>query len=511
MAEQFDAIVIGGGHNGLVCATYLARGGRKVLVLEAAAEIGGAAITREFAPGYRVSAAAHLLHMMPEALMRELDLAKHGLSFAATDLPTVSLGASGEHVVMSNGKLSSDEADAAAYTNLVTRLKTFARLLAQTFDAPPPRLASGDRRDLWSLAKLGLKLRLLGKRDMREFLRIIGMNVHDLVEEKFTSDLLKGALGFEAVMGSATGPRTPGTVLSLLYRLTGSGFALPRGGMGAVTTALANAAKAAGVEIRVNARVARIVVEQDRASRVVLESGETIAAKSVISNADPKTTFLKLLGPEHLDTGFVRSVSHIRMRGNAAKLHLALSAAPAFAGLPSALHGSRLLIAPSLAYVEHAYNASKYEEASVAPAIELIVPSLNDDSLAPAGCHVLSAVVQFAPYGVKGGWEAEREAFTARIVDQIEAVAPGTRKLIVASELLTPPDLESQFGLGGGHWHHGEIAFDQFFMVRPVPGAAQYHTPINGLYLCGAGCHPGGGVMGLAGRNAARQVLRGAV
>jgi phytoene dehydrogenase-like protein len=271
---------------------------------------------------------------------------------------------------------------------------------------------------------------------------------------------------------------------------------------------LAKAAVAAGATIRTGVPVARIRVQEDRVQGVVLESSEAIAADVVISSCDPQTTFLGLLGSEQLDTGFVRRVSHLRTRGLAAKLHLALDERPRFAGLsPDALAG-RLLIAPSLESVERAYNHAKYAEFSREPIFEITVPSVNDPTLAPPGKHVLSAIIQYAPYALAAGWDRERQRFTTLAIEAIERYAPGLGASVSAAQLLTPVDIEKEFRIRGGHWHHVDLAFDQFFMVRPVPGAAQYATPVAGLYLCGAGSHPGGGVMGMAGRNAARQVLK---
>jgi phytoene dehydrogenase-like protein len=278
--------------------------------------------------------------------------------------------------------------------------------------------------------------------------------------------------------------------------------------MGALCDALAKAARAAGAAVRTDAPVVRILVEGDRACGVELATGESIRARSVISSADPKTTFLHLLGARHLDTGFVRRVAHLRCRGLAAKLHLALNRPPPFGGVSDANLRGRLLLAPTLQHIEHAYNHAKYAEFSAAPVMEITVPSLNDPTLAPAGRHVLSSIVQYAPYALKEGWQNGRQRFIDTVLDALERFAPGLRSSIVAAELLTPVDMEQQFRISGGHWHHGDLAFDQFLMVRPVPGAAQYRTPVEGLYLCGAGCHPGGGVMGLAGRNAAMQVLK---
>jgi phytoene dehydrogenase-like protein len=338
------------------------------------------------------------------------------------------------------------------------------------------------------------------------------MCVHDLLEERFELPLLKGALALDAVLGTNYGPRSPGTVLSLLYRMAASrgddSLALPHGGLGAVAEALAAAARAAGAEIRVASPVSRILVRADRVAGVVLASGEEIAASAVVSSADPRSTFLGLLGSEHLDAGFVRRVTQVRSRGLTAKLHLALDRLPAFPGLPAAQLNGRLLVAPSADYIERAYNHAKYNEYSQAPMLEVTLPTLADPELAPPGKHVMSVIAQYAPYALAGGWEGQRQAFSDRIVETLAAYAPPLRECIVASELLTPPDIEREFRISGGHWHHAELALDQFLMVRPVPGAAQYRTPVAGLFLCGAGCHPGGGVMGLPGRNAARAMMQ---
>jgi phytoene dehydrogenase-like protein len=515
-SSRYDCVVIGGGHNGLVCAATLARGGRSVLVLEAGTQVGGAALTREFAPGFRVSAGAHLLHLMPADLLRELRLDSHGLEWAAQGMPTTALVPGGARLVLSQEEaaLGLSAADAQAYSVYTARMRRFAAALAPMFSRVPPRLGTTAWADRLALLRIGWQIRRLGRRDMRELLRIGGMNVYDLLEENFDSVALKGALGFDAVLGANFGPRSPGTVLTLLYRLAAesaagaSGLSQPKGGMGAVCNALAKAASAAGATIRTGAPVAGILVEGDRAAGVVLESGENIGARSVISSADPKTTFLRLLGTRHLDTGFVRRVNHIRSRGLAAKLHLALNRAPAFSGVTEASLRGRLLVAPSLQHIEHAYNHAKYGEFSAAPVMEVTIPTVNDPTLAPAGQHVLSAIVQYAPYALKEGWQSGRQRFMDTALESLEGFAPGLRSSIVGAELLTPADMEQEFRISGGHWHHGDLAFDQFLMVRPVPGAAQYRTPMSGLFLCGAGCHPGGGVMGIAGRNAAQEVLK---
>jgi phytoene dehydrogenase-like protein len=511
---QYDCVIIGGGHNGLVCAATLAGRGRSVLLLEAAATVGGAAATREFAPGFRVSAGAHLLHLMPAQLFRDLKLESHGLEWAARHMITTALLPDGAFLSLDEaaGGQRLSAADSQAYAAYSARMRRFAAAVAPIFARVPPRLGTNAWADRLALLRMGWQLRKLGRRDMRELLRIGGMNVYDLLEENFESAALKGSLGFDAVLGANFGPRSPGTVLTLLYRLAAEsaaamGLSQPKGGMGAVCDALAKAATAAGATVRTGAPVAGIVVEGDRACGVTLESGETIGAHAVISSADPKTTFLRLLGTRYLDTGFVRRVSHIRDRGLSAKLHLALKQAPAFSVPELSLRG-RLLIAPSLQHVEHAYNHAKYGEFSAAPAMEITIPTLNDPGLAPAGQHVLSIILQYVPYALKEGWQIGRQRLMEVALDTLERHAPGLRSAVIGAELLTPPDIEREFRISGGHWHHADLAFDQFLMVRPVPGAAQYRTPLQGLYLCGAGCHPGGGVMGVAGRNAAQEVLK---
>jgi phytoene dehydrogenase-like protein len=518
VTKNYHSIVIGGGHNGLVCAATLARVGKSVLVLEAASELGGAARNREFAPGFTVSAGAHLLHGLADELSRELDLAKHGLKFAAQSIPTRALSTDGAALRIDDARVQGEglsAADIAAYARFTTAMKRYATALLPIFRMVPPRLVFETWAQKFEFAKIAWKIRRLGRHDMRELLRIIGMNIYDLLDEYFESDRLKGALALDAVLGAEWGPRAPGTVLTYLYRLSGiagnggQGVALPSGGMGSVCKALASAAKTAGVELRTSARVKRIVVENDRACGVELESGDVLRAQHVISNADPCTTFLKLLGTAYLDTGFVRKTHHLRTAGRAGKLHIALKGLPSFKGLDANALGDRLLIAPSMNHIERAFNPSKYREYPDEPVLEISIPTVRDASLAPAGQHVLSAVVQFLPYDDGPDRDANRARCLEAILAVLERHAPGIRDLIVAAELRTPYDIEQEFGMSGGHWHHNAMGIENFYFMRPMPGAAQHATPVDGLYLCGAGCHPGGGVMGVAGRNAAHQVLRG--
>ena len=509
----YDAIVIGAGHNGLACAGYLARSGRKVLVLEAADHPGGLASSHEFAEGFRVSV-AHLLCMLNPQVVKDLDLARHGLKYAAANLKTVALDGDGGQACIQGAEVGGvSAADEAAYAEFHRQTQRFAKVLAGFCAQTPPRLAERHWRDSLALAKLGWDLRSLGKADMRELLRIAAINIYDVANERFDSPLLKAAISLDGVLGSHMGPRSPNSVYGYLHRhindgLGGGGPSVVQGGMGALGEAFAAAAKAAGAEVRYSSRVTRIDLEDGRAAGVTLAGGDGVRANLVLCNADLKTCFLNLVGPPNLDAGFVRRVHNFRAQGVTAKLHLALDSLPEFCGLPSADAGARLLLAPSMDATEFAFNHAKYGECSPAPVMEVSIPTLHDPSLAPAGKHVLSAVVQYAPHRLKGGWEAGRAAFLQACLDRLETFAPGIGGRVLASELLAPPDLEAQFNLRGGHWHHGEIALDQALFMRPVPGVHRYATPVPGLYLCGAAAHPGGGLCGLAGRNAALQAIK---
>jgi phytoene dehydrogenase-like protein len=509
MSDRYDAIVVGAGHNGLVCGALLAKAGKKVLILEAAAQVGGAAVTRSFADGYSVSACAHLLYQLQPQVQKELDL---NPELAADDMATIALSADGKHLTIHGDRAEgiSDD-DAASLRAFHGRMTRYADLLNKFLNKTPPRLGTKNASDLLTLAQLGFSVRRLGRDDMREFLRLIGINIFDELEEKFENALLKGALSVDAVMGTHLGPRSPNTIVTYLYRLAGNHgrISQPTGGMSSVSELLAHSARDNGATIRTGMPVKRIVVDHGRVSGVETERGEVFSSHLVVSNADPKSTIMDLVNPRHVETGFTRRIHHIRMRGNAAKLHLALDGLPTIRGLDKKAHGERLIIAPDIHYVERAFNPAKYGEASSDPIIELTFPSVRDHTLAPTGKHVLSAVVQYAPYDLKGGWtDQARAAFQQSAIAKISEYAPDLGERIVASELLTPVDIEKEFRITGGHWHHGELALDQFLFVRPVAAAAQYAMPLEGLYLCGAGTHPGGGVSGAAGRNAARTILK---
>jgi phytoene dehydrogenase-like protein len=522
-----DVVIIGAGHNGLVCAAYLARAGFSVTVAEAAEQVGGASITRSLPASsaslatssgsdcFRVSACAHLLYQLQPEISEDLQLARHGLAFAARDMSTIALDRSGQIRKINGSTVTGTgltQADITAYRDFHQRMVRYAGLLSRAAAVRPPRLVDSDWQDKLALARLGLRLRLLGRDDMRELLRVGAINLFDVLNETLDDPLLKGALCMDGVLGAHMGPRSPNTVLGFLYKRLAEVFgfngpALPSGGMGAVTEALAASARSLGVEVRTGTEVERLLMAEDRASGVVLTGGERLTADLVVANADPKTTFEQLVGFPRLESGFSRRIHNLRMKGTAAKLHLALDGLPEFTGVSVEEVGDRLLIAPDMGYVERAFDPAKYGEYSIDPVMEINIPTVHDPSLAPPGKHVLTAIVQFAPYELKAGWVSARQAFTKVLIDRLAEYAPGIGELVIGSELLTPQDIEQQFRIRGGHWHHGELSLDQFMMMRPVPGATQYATPIDGLYLCGAGTHPGGGVMGLAGRNAAREII----
>jgi len=508
MTDKYDAIVVGGGHNGLVCSALLAKSGKQVLLLEANDQVGGAAVTREFVDGYAVSACAHLLYQLQPSVRKELKLSP---KLASEDMTTITLDEKGEHLrIKGNSVEGVSDSDAASYRDFHKRMTRFADLLRTYFNKTPPRLGSSNFKDLLTLGQLGFDVRRMGKTEMQAFLRLIGMNIHDEVVERFESPLLKGAISLDAVLGTHLGPRSPNTIMTYLYRLAGDHgrTAVPEGGMGSVSDELAHAARSAGVTIRTAMPVKRIVVNNGRVTGVEAENGERFDSLTVVSNADPKRTMMDLVGARHMETGFTRRIHHLRSRGNAAKLHLALDGLPTIDGLSKKDYAERIVIAPDEHYVERSFNPAKYGESSPEPVVEMTFPSFRDAALAPAGKHVMSAVVQYAPYDLKGGWSDEaRQEFEAATIRTIERYAPDIAQRITASELLTPVDIEKEFHITGGHWHHGELTLDQFLFVRPVCGAAQYQMPIDGLFLCGAGAHPGGGVSGAAGRNAARAIL----
>lgn len=513
---SLDCIVIGGGTNGLACAARLARKGRRVLVLEASAIAGGGAAGSEFAPGFHSPGLAHIAHMIDPRVADILSLDRHGLSYHTTNLASTALSATGDHLRLDGAfgaKLvgTVSDADRAAWAELRARLMRFAAALAPFRGLTPPRLARAAGNDWTALARLGLGVRRLGKTDFREFLRTFLINVWDVLNDELTDDRLKGLVAFDATLGSWLGPRSPNSLLLLLNRLSGEvaghqgALALPKGGMQAVAEALTLAAAVAGVTLRTGAPVARIDVDGERAVGVTLASGEELRAGLVVSAISPKTTLLSLVGPRHLDTGAMMRIQHQKSRGGAAKLHLALRAMPDFMGADPK---TRLVIAPTADHVERAFNPVKYGEVPAAPAMEILIPSAFEPGLAPAGQHVLSAIVQYAPHAPRAGEDAARMAMLEATLAALETHAPGIRHLITGQEMLMPYDIERRYGMPGGNWHHGELSAEQMLFLRPVPGMAQYGSPVPGLWLASAGTHPGGGISGASGWNAAGRILQ---
>ncbi|MDG1439021.1 MAG: NAD(P)/FAD-dependent oxidoreductase [Emcibacteraceae bacterium] len=514
--KSYDAIIVGGGHNGLVCAAYLAKSGKSVLVLEANDQVGGGAVTSTLSDGKKVSTCAHFLNQLNGKVSDDLNLSKHGLKMAATDVSTIALNANGDHMYLTKnnvkgGGISAD--DAANYKVFMDLIHEYAGTLGFLIDQPPFDIFNMDWDDKVSAMKLGWKLRFgLGAEKMSEFMRMIGMNIRDVLDDEFDNELLKGAMSFDAVLGTHTGPYSPGNFFTYLYRYAaGNQGALdvPEGGMGSVTQAMAKAAIANGAEIRTEARVSRINVDNCAVSGVTLENGEEISAALIVSNANIKTTVLDMVGTKHFEADFVKRTTDVRTRGSAAKLHIALKGLPEFTALSQDDLKNRLVIATSQNDVERSFNHIKYREYSQSPMMEIFIPSLVDSSLTDHG-HVLTATVQYAPYDLKGGWTDEAKAdFLEICINRIAEYAPNIREHIEHAEIITPEDLEKRFGLVGGNWHHGELTLDQMMMLRPVPEAARYALPLDGMYLCGASAHPGGGVMGAAGRNAAQAIIKG--
>lgn len=513
--QNYDTVIIGGGHNGLVCATYLARKGARVLVLEAADQLGGLAATREFHPGFSASV-AHTLTHFSEKVAKELNLAAHGFAMPRQAMATVGLDAGGQHLVL-NGSQSSglDEQDAVAYEKYGQMMQQYVDLLLPFWHKTMPRIGSKRLKDIMTFGQLGLKLRLLGKQDMGEFMRIATLPARDLLDENFDSELLKAVLSWDGLIGSKMAPRSPNaTVLALLYRMSGQhsgAHSIPSGGIASLIDSLRAAAEEAGVEIRTGSKVRRISILGDedglKATGVELDNGELIEATRVISATDPQRTFFDLVGVENLEIEFTNRIRRLRCEGYVAKLHLALSGLPKFSGLENP--DGRMIIAPTMDTIEFAFDDAKYGECSKQPVMELLIPSLQDSSMAPAGQHVLSAHLMYVPHKLKGGWtEAAKAALLERVLETIEVYAPDIRQQILHSELLTPLDLEETHQVTGGHWHHTEFSIDQMLMMRPTYEAAQYSTPIPGLFLCGAGSHPGGGLMGASGHNAANEISK---
>ena len=518
-----DIVIIGGGHNGLVTAFYLAKAGFKPLVLERRPQVGGSAITDEFHPGFRCSTLSHSAGPIRPDIVRDMQLGKHGLRLITPETSVTALSPDGRALSLYLDESKSAQAiaafsqkDATRYPEFEKSLEKISDVIAEVLATTPPNIDHPSGGDLWSMLKTGRALRNLGKRDMYRVLRWGPMAVADLVAEYFETELLRAVIAARGIFGTFLGPWSAGSSLQLLIRAAGdphpAGSAFfAAGGMGALTQAMASAAKAAGVEIRAAAEVIEIRVKNGAATGVLLGTGEEIGAKAVISNADPKRTLLKLTDPTHLSPDFVQKLQHYHGNGTVAKVNLALSALPTFTALKNgdgdALKG-RIHIGHEIDYLERAFDASKYGNFSPHPYLEATIPSLTDPTLAPEGKHVMSIYMQYAPYKLKGGWEQQRKALGQTVVQTLAQYAPNLPELILTHQIITPLDLEEVYGLTGGQIFHGDLALDQFFTMRPLLDWARYRTPIDNLYLCGNGTHPGAGLTGGSGANAAREIVK---
>lgn len=525
MPSKQDAIIIGAGHNGLVTAAYLARSGRKVLVLESRDLVGGCAVTEEIWPGYRVSTASYLVSLLQEKVVRDLELHRFGYQVDAKDPAFFSPFPDGRYLFMwqdparTLAEIAKFSArDAEAYPKYEAHLERLAQVAESVLLTTPPNFPPGGAGDFIDYLKLLGRLRGLSKQEIVGLVRIFTQSASDFLDEWFESEQLKVTLATDGVIGANGGPRSPGTAYILLHHCMGGvnghrglwGFV--RGGMGAVSDAIADSARSSGAEIRTSARVSRIRVQDGRAKGVVLEGGEEIAADMVASNLDPKKTFLDLIDPAALPADFAEGIRKFRSEGTSLKMNLALSGLPVFSalpGAPAAQHKATMHICPSVEYIERAWDDAKYGRPSQSPLIEMTIPTMYDPSLAPPGHHIMGIFLQYAPYTLKDSdWDREREPYADRILDVIEEYCPNIRSIVVDRQTLTPLDLERRFGITGGNIFHGEMSLDQMFVLRPLAGWARYRTPVKGLYLCGSGAHPGGGVMGAPGHNAAREMLR---
>jgi len=525
MAKRYDTIVVGGGHNGLACAAYLARAGRDVLVLERRHVLGGAAVSEEVFPGFTFSVCSYVVSLLRPWIIRDLDLARHGLEIIPLDGSFLPLPDGDSLYRWSDGEGTRREIarfsrrDAETYPRFGQHLGQIARFVKHVIDRPAFDPTSLAPTDLLDLARLGHELLELGADNVVRKLKLLTMSAADYLDEWFESEVLKAPMSVSGIIGTFLGVRSPGTAYVLLHHYMGEidgafrswGFA--RGGTGAVSNAIASAARSFGAEIRTSAPVERLLLQGDRAIGVALADGEELYARTVVSGLEPRSTFDRLVGHEHLPDEFVRELSRYKLRGSSGKVNLAVDRLPEFACRPGDgphLRGD-IAISPSIDYLERAYDEAKYGHFSTRPYLNVVIPSLVDPSLAPPGQHVISCFVQYAPYHLEGGpsrWPERREAFGDAVVDTLAEYVPGLEDSILHRQVLTPWDLEQEFGLTEGNIFHGELSLEQLAFLRPAPGWARYRTPVRALWMCGSGTHPGGGIMAGPGALAAREMLR---
>jgi phytoene dehydrogenase-like protein len=500
MNRPYDAVIVGGGHNGLVCAAYLARAGRRVLVLESRDMVGGCAVTEEVWPGFRISVASYLVSLLRDEIVHDLELKRFGYHVYPKDPPFFTAFPDGRHLFM----WQDPERTAAE----------FARFSKHDADALPAY-----DEHLEGLARVMDGI-LMGRPpdDVSSLDEVLDSSVAEFLDQWFESDEIKVTLATDGVIGANGGPKTKGTAYVLLHHCMGMAagrralWGYVRGGMGALSNAIAESARCLGAEIRTNARVAQVLTREGTASGVVLEGGEEIAAGLVISNLDPKTTFLNLVDRRELPPQFIQSIENYQCVGPSMKMNLALSGLPHFTALPGEpgpQHRATIHLCPSIDYVERAWEEAREGRPSQNPMLEIGIPSMYDDSIAPPARHVMSVFLQYTPYHLRGAtWDDLREPYSERVIDMIEQYAPNIRQVLIAKQVLTPLDLERRFGIAGGNIFHGELIREQLFSKRPVAKSGHYGTPLPGLYLCGSGTHPGGGVMGASGYNAATQIIQ---
>jgi phytoene dehydrogenase-like protein len=525
--KAYDVLVIGGGHNGLVCAAYLARAGKRVLVLERRERVGGAAMSEEVFPGFRFSVFSYVVSLLRPEIIRELELPRHGLHIlplesTLTPLPPGTVKG-GDYLAQWNDHDQNrrelarhSPRDAEAYDEFGMELHQMARLIKPILGMAPPDPASLHPRELLDLARLARMFRGIEKRKFNALWRLLTMSAADYLDTWFEGEALKASKSASGIIGTMLGPRSPGTAYVLLHHYMGEldgvfrawGFA--KGGNGSVSAAIAAAARGFGAEIRTDAPVSEVLIKEGTAKGVVLEGGEEIRAQTVVSGADPRRTFLQLVGEKHLPCDFAESIKRFKFRGSSAKVNLALGELPEFTCMPGRgphLRGA-VSISPSVAYLERAYDDAKYGEISRRPYMDIVIPSMLDPGMAPPGKHVMSIFVQYAPYHVNGGWtDTKREALGDAVIDTLAEYAPNIRSAVLHRQVITPADIERIVGLSEGNIFQGELSLQQMFFLRPAPAWSRYRTPIEGLWQCGSGTHPGGGVMGASGRNAAFALL----
>jgi phytoene dehydrogenase-like protein len=525
-SSRYDAIVIGGGHNGLVHAAYLARAGKKVLVLERRHVLGGAAVTEEVFPGFKFSVCSYVVSLLRPEIIRDLDLPRHGLEILPLDgtftpMPPGSKGGYlwrvNDHAKTRREIARHSPLDAEAYEEYGKAMAEQAKFVKPVLGMTPPDPSRISVDVLRKLTFLGRRFRDLPEPDQYNQVQLMTMSAVDFLDQWFETDVLKATMSASGIIGTFLGVRSPGTAYVLLHHYMGEidgafrSWGFSRGGTGAISNAIASAAREAGAEIRTLSPIARIIVKGGRAAGVALENGDEFEARVVSSSVDPHRTFLQMMEQGHLPEEFLEQVGHYKFRGSSGKVNLALDALPNFTCLPGPgthLRGA-ISISPSIDYMERAYDDAKYGRHSRRPYIDCVIPSLTDPSVAPPGKHVMSCFVQYAPYHLKEGtWDEQREAFGDTVINTLAEYAPNIKNIILDRQVLTPLDLEREFGLTEGNIFQGELSLEQLFFLRPVPGWAQYRTPIRGLYVCGSAAHPGGGIMGAPGRLAALEVLK---